>query len=398
MVKPKKLEDVKIEPEDRLPRSRFKLKLNYLIDMGMAVTFLTTFVTGIIKFPELLTTFGFNQRELPMYELSILHDYGALFMGLFILAHLVLHFKWLTSMTVKNIRLMKANRSKVITNLGVLFIIFIFIFLLLQTPAIQNLIFYQKDTINIEGIGDFKYEPAKIQTIRPDIFNAGHFSLFDILVYLNNRSKIDMEYHFDSTMNTYVIDNINGRTNWWYEAYYDGGWPENNVFRMDHYPYKDKMTIKVSREDSSYINRVYGTFRDEVTRLEQNSGRVIIPRVIIQGTKNTLTFENVVVQPHNLRNDMFKEGVITAIDVIMTLGDDDLISYKLNWYSSIGTAEVKTYYVDKINSDSSRGRCGFVYEAGSNQFKRFSGNHIHIPADIRVINSPEYEEWFWICI
>ena len=40
----------------------------------------------------------------------------------------------------------------------------------------------------------------------------------------------------------------------------------------------------------------------------------------------------------------------------------------------------------------------FVYKSGSNIFVGFKVNHIHLPSDSRVINSPEYMEWFWICI
>jgi hypothetical protein len=95
---------------------------------------------------------------------------------------------------------------------------------------------------------------------------------------------------------------------------------------------------------------------------------------------------------------MFQSGVITAIDVVISLAEQGKITYELQWYESIGLAKVKNYFVQRINNDEGRGRCGFVYEAGSNAFKGFSGNHIHLPSDIRVINSPEYEEWFWICI
>jgi hypothetical protein len=96
---------------------------------------------------------------------------------------------------------------------------------------------------------------------------------------------------------------------------------------------------------------------------------------------------------------MFQDVVITAMDVIMTLGDNGLISYDLQWYNSIGSAGiVQDYFVERINDDESFGRCGFVYEEGSNKYSGFKGNHIHIPADIRVLNSPEYMEWFWICI
>jgi hypothetical protein len=95
---------------------------------------------------------------------------------------------------------------------------------------------------------------------------------------------------------------------------------------------------------------------------------------------------------------MLQNGTIVAIDVIMSLGDAGLIDYELQWYTTIGSAEVKNYFVEKINSDKSHDRCGFVYEAGSYNFRGFSGNHIHIPSDIRVIHHPDYVEYFWICI
>ena len=383
----------KIEPEQKKSR---RIKVKYLIDMGMVVTFSSTFITGLIKQPLVLDLLGESQRTLPMYEISIIHDYGALLMGFLILAHLILNMKWIKNMTVRYARHLK--KRKWVTRLGVLFIVLVLLFLVLQTPAIQNLLFGSENTIIIEGVGSYKYDPDKVQTVRPDIFRAGHFSIFDILVNLDNRSKIDMEYHFDASMNTHVIDSINGKSNWWHEAYYDGGWSEDNVFRMDHYPYKDKMYIKLYREDKSRLERIYNVFHDEVARLARNAGKVIIPKVIIEGTNDRMVFNDVEVTPHNLRDDMFQDGVISAIDVIMTLGDQDRISYKLNWYEEIGYAEVKNYYVDKINDDKTYGRCGFVYEEGSNQFSGFTGNHIHIPSDIRVINSPEYEEWFWICI
>ena len=65
----------------------------------------------------------------------------------------------------------------------------------------------------------------------------------------------------------------------------------------------------------------------------------------------------------------------------------------------IGEANpVDAYFVEQINGVAAYERCGFVYETGSRQFAGFSGSHIHIPSDVRVIVSPEYAKWFWICI
>jgi len=168
---------------------------------------------------------------------------------------------------------------------------------------------------------------------------------------------------------------------------------------MDHYPYKDKMYIKVSPSDESRLEKMYDVFREEVKRKEQNGGEVIVPSVIITAPGMDLRFKNVKVSAHNLRSDVFQEAVVTAVDVILSLGDEGKLSYDLTWFDSIGTAEiVRTYYVTRINEAKSYLRCGFVYEAGSWEYHGFQGNHIHIPSDIRVINSPEYVEYFWICI
>lgn len=253
--------------------------------------------------------------------------------------------------------------------------------------------------ITIDTVGTFDYYPREIETILKDIFQPGHFSIFDILVHLAQKGDIDMEFHFDEGMNTYVIDAINGKENWWYMTFYDGGWPEPNAFRMDHYPHKDKMYIRVIEEDPSSIERKYQVFREEIRRKDRNGGKVIIPEIVIDGPKTDERFQNVEVSAHDLRTDMFQPGVITAVDAIMSLADQGQLTCDLQWYDSIGSARfVRSYFVERIDEDQRAFRCGFVYEAGSSEFRGFRGNHIHLPPDTRVINSPAYGEWFWICI
>ncbi len=250
-------------------------------------------------------------------------------------------------------------------------------------------------TVDMAGVGEFSFDPQAIHTLRPDIFQPGSFSLFDVLVHLNATGAFEMNYHWAEDMNTHVIDTINGLEDWWYVAFYDGGWSEDNIYRMDHYPYKDKMTIRVMQIERDRIESVYEVYREEVLRRAQNGGKVVIPRVTIAGQSETLRFENVLVEPHNLRNDTFRDGVVTGIDVILSLGDQGLISYDLQWYDSIGSAGVvRSHWVQRINNDQASGFCGFVYEAGPSRFAR--SNHIHIPSDFRPLNSPEYALWYWI--
>jgi hypothetical protein len=385
------------EIKDESPKKRIKKStLKYYIDLGLIITFSSTFITGVIKFSPLTNLLGINPRTLPMGEISFIHDWGAMAMGFLILGHLLLNWSWISNMTKKRVK--NVNVKGAVTKTAVIIVVILMLALVFQNPTFQRILFGGDNYIAIDGVGDFQYFPSKIETVRSDIFQEGHFSVFDILVYLNNTGKINMEYHFDSLKNTYLIDNINGMKNWWYQAYYDGGWPENNAFRMDHYPFKEKMIIRIMRENEGKINRIYDVFEAEGQRESQNGGGLVVPTVIIRGTRQELRFQNVQVTPHNLRNDMLQNGTIVAIDVIMSLGDAGLIDYELQWYSNIGSAEVKNYFVEKINSDKSHDRCGFVYEAGSYNFRGFSGNHIHIPSDIRVINHPDYVEFFWICI
>jgi len=209
-----------------------------------------------------------------------------------------------------------------------------------------------------------------------------------------------MNYEFSEDHGTHIIRDINGLEDWWYIAYYDGGWPENNVWRMDLYPYKDRSSIQIRQMEIDQIQAIYASFAEEVERTRSDNGNISIPEVIIRGQNSAQLFEDVVVSSHNLRDDYFLEGTITAIDVILSLSDAGLITHRLNWYESIGSAGiVKNYFVDEINGDESHGRCGFVYELGEDLFVGFRGNHIHIPSDIRVLQTaPGYVEFFWICI
>ena len=249
------------------------------------------------------------------------------------------------------------------------------------------------------GEKNFFFNPAIVNTTRPDLFNKGQFSMFDILVHLKEQNRIELEYHFDETKNTHMIDTIDGEKGWWYIVYYSGGWSEQNVFRPDHYPWKVGTNIRFYKESNSRIAEVYSEWGQEIERRENNNGTIIIPEVIIRGNSFTKQFKDVEVTPHNLRNDTFQENVITAIDVILSLTDQGKITCELQWYDSIGTAStVRSYWVEEINEDKAYGRCGFVYEAGSQRYSRFRGNHIHLPSDFRILNSPEYVEYFWICI
>lgn len=249
------------------------------------------------------------------------------------------------------------------------------------------------------GGDTYKFNPDKVETVRPDLFQNGSFSIFDVLVHLNSTGKVDLMYHFNATMNTFVIDLLNGEINWWYIAYFSGGFEEKNAFRMDNYPWKPGTRIILYQEDPSYIDHVYSTFEEEVARLANNNGTIIIPTVVILGRTFYLNFFNITPTPHNTRDDLFQNNVITALDVIMTLGDLGNITYELRWFDSLGSAGyVHNYFVSRINTDRTVGRCGFVYDVGDVDFSFPGPNYIYLAADARIIISPEYLMFFWDCL
>ena len=248
------------------------------------------------------------------------------------------------------------------------------------------------------GNVSYRFDSSQVNTTRPDIFQPGEFSMFDVVVYVAGRGFIDLDYEFNETMNTHVINSINGTEHWWYSAFYSGGWNEGNAFRMDHYHWKQDTTLSLFVAGPGYIRRVHSTFAEERNRLISNNGSIVIPHVELIGRTISLDFYNITVMPHDLRPDIFQEGVITGVDVIMTLGDLDLINYTLQWYDEIGNADpVRNFWVYSIGPDGTSPPCGWVYESGDLSFSRGT-NHIHLPTDSRVMNSPEYVLWFWICV
>jgi hypothetical protein len=76
-----------------------KPRTNYWIDVGLAISFLIVFITGVIKWPGLLFKLGVNVKNLPIKRISLAHDWAGLIMGILVFVHLILHWKWIVVMT-----------------------------------------------------------------------------------------------------------------------------------------------------------------------------------------------------------------------------------------------------------------------------------------------------------
>ena len=65
------------------------LKLNYWVDVGLAISFIVCFITGLIKWPGLIKIIGVSAyKTLSFSNISMLHDWSGLIMGLLVLVHL----------------------------------------------------------------------------------------------------------------------------------------------------------------------------------------------------------------------------------------------------------------------------------------------------------------------
>jgi hypothetical protein len=76
-----------------------KNKIKYVVDIVQLICFITVFITGIIKFPGFLEYFQISSRSIPMNQIKLIHDWSGIIMGILILTHFILNWKWITIMT-----------------------------------------------------------------------------------------------------------------------------------------------------------------------------------------------------------------------------------------------------------------------------------------------------------
>lgn len=65
-----------------------KAKINFLVNIGMAVSFFIVAVTGILKLP------AFGRAR----DFMLLHDWAGIALMIFVFLHLVLHWSWIKFM------------------------------------------------------------------------------------------------------------------------------------------------------------------------------------------------------------------------------------------------------------------------------------------------------------
>lgn len=74
-------------------------KVNYFVDLVMGIAFVLVACTGVIKFPGLLRLIGMSKLAIPWGPISFIHDWSGVVMAVLVLVHLILHWRWIVSMT-----------------------------------------------------------------------------------------------------------------------------------------------------------------------------------------------------------------------------------------------------------------------------------------------------------
>jgi hypothetical protein len=73
--------------------------VNYLLDAGLAIAFLGVFLTGVIKFPDILRFFARIGIIFPTRTFTTIHKWSGAAMGGLVFLHLVLHWRWIVKAT-----------------------------------------------------------------------------------------------------------------------------------------------------------------------------------------------------------------------------------------------------------------------------------------------------------
>jgi len=281
------------------------------------------------------------------------------------------------------------------------------------------------------GNQNYPFDPEEhtIETVRPDIFAPGYYSMFDVILAVAAQNQIPIEYSYDSTRKTHFITNMAGLSGeYWYHFSYDAGGGNSNEIqfrrenRWDETLWRPGVWIQVV--DNESLDDIKAEYLEEIERETQNGH--LIPQVKIrlnpsmfEGnpvgsgriTVNKL-FENVVVTPHNYRSTGFESpyskpfnpGVVTSLDILLSLVDQGYLTVVTGvFYTNFGTKYIDSYYVVEMGFPAegiahSSGRHGFTYTTGNGSefyLAHSADNKFHITSDIAVLHAPDFSSWKW---
>ena len=73
--------------------------INYIVDWAAFLSFLITFITGIMRFSAILSFIIINIGPVNVNLLNSIHRWSGAAAGLMVLIHLILHWRWVINNT-----------------------------------------------------------------------------------------------------------------------------------------------------------------------------------------------------------------------------------------------------------------------------------------------------------
>jgi hypothetical protein len=82
---------------------KFRRIFRYLVGIGILISFLVCFLTGVIKVPDIYKLLGMTYKSPVMVSMTQLHDWSGVILGVLAILHIVVHRRWFIAMTKKYI-------------------------------------------------------------------------------------------------------------------------------------------------------------------------------------------------------------------------------------------------------------------------------------------------------
>lgn len=282
------------------------------------------------------------------------------------------------------------------------------------------------------GSQAYPFDPAEyeIETLRPDIFADGYFSMLDVILAVTRRQGIPVVLHWDPDCQTHFIDSVNGvGGDFWYHFSYDAGngtqgeLRYRRQIRWDELLWQPGAWVRLTLGED--VPALRQAFREEIAR-ERASGHVVSQVQISINPSNyrgnppeshritvSRSFRDVAVTAHDLRavggdslyRRPFRRGVVTAMDLLFSLqdqGEIDLVGTA--YFTHLAGKVMESYRVRALGFPGeglahASGRQGFVYSTGNGtpqQLINDADGKQHVHADIHVIHAPDFARWRWI--
>lgn len=277
----------------------------------------------------------------------------------------------------------------------------------------------------------YLFDPKQynITSTRPDVFNIGFYSVFDVILAVAAKNNIKIEYVYDSTRKTHFITKIDttAADYWYHFAYHSGEEQKQEITyrranRWDELLWKPGTNIELVTGEN--LTEIMKEYLEEINREKQQGNIIPLVTFLIKPSKYRgnpteaerdsfkLVFKDVKLTAHNLRasnannpyKKPFKPGVITSIDILYSLKDQGKMDVVTSaYFDRINNNLIECFYVNEMSFPNvgkahASGSHGFIYitENGSyTSLPNYADSKFDINADISVLHAQDFSYWRW---